>query len=808
MSRTVLKTLIILTVCFCAASLPLAAQNIVIRSGGGEKTSGTPSQEGKRRVSGTIVEAGKRGTPLSLSKVYAYTPEGERAARTVTLDDGVFHLLLADGKYELRVECTGHKTKKLSVEVKGKNVDMGSISLEVGEELSESSVSAKTLLRRRGTRITYDVASDPDAAKLSMSAMAEKIPGLKLSARNGDLEYDMQKIGRILINGETNGLINAGRQYPMEFIKAHYMRKIEIVMPGDLEYNNSAPIMLITLAKELPYGFAANLQAKSDTKNNHSPGADAVINTPLIGAGVGYSYSYAGAPALSDETFREMDDKSIESKSTSRSESSGHSFNTNLFRKFFKDKVSFNASLRGSFAESLSSSMSVTDVYSPEGVLLESNTTESTAKTSSPFRLSGAFRFSGKFGKPVHKGVGKNMWKVEYGYNNRQRNAETDFAGIGIQSSDNGTEEHRVNAVMIYPRIVSNPVSLSLNMKSGYYNRHYTSNSAYLGQTDGLDYRQEVAYFDFSFFGSAFDDKLQYSANLNNEYLGNKGTFYMGDIHSPLDYTAFNVNPFVELAWEEKRFRAATSYSRRVARPAINQLNPYVDRSNPYYLRTGNPELQGQNNNNVSLKIQYTPAIKWIKTPSLTASWYGSNNAIASIVNTDDSGVATSTYANIAKNNTAEIRGSVSFWPTKTLRLSLYAGYGKTWVMLPGGGDNSFASPSARLTFDWRPEWFTIFGMFNLRPSVNSVQSSQLIMEPQGELSISRYFAKPHIGVSASVTDIFHSGGKLESVLSNGNFTERSFRERVGRTFGLMVYWRFGRFRNTETVDVGAYDMQ
>lgn len=792
--------------CICATSFPLAAQNRIDQILKRAPEQKTEQKDGVKRVSGTVLEAGKRETRLAFCKIFAYTMDGESAARTVTIDDGVFNLRLPDGKYTLLFECTGHKSKTFSLEVKGADVELGRVMLEVGEELEGAGIAAEPLLHRSGTRISYDVSKDPDASKISMSAMAEKIPELKLASRSGNLEFQNQRLGAILIDEEENGLINSGRQYPMEFIKAHYMKKIEIVMPGDLEYNNTAPIMLITLAKALPYGFASNLGAMSDTKNNHSPTADVVINTPLIGVGVGYSYSYAGPPALSDTTVREMSDRTAESYSSFGSTSNTHSFNANFFRRFFNDRVSFNASLRGSFSESDSFSESTANVFSPDGELLESSTTTSRGLSTSPFRLNGALRLKGDFG-PMTGRRRRNDWRLEYGYNNSERTGETFFNGQGTQTSATGTIEHKVNASVNLRDVIAKPFKASTQLKGGYYNRAYTSNSAFLSESNGMDYRQQVGYFDMYLLGSAFDNKMGFMALLNNEYVGNRGTFMNGIGNTPLDYREFNVNPMLSATWSFKRVRAGLSYTLAVKRPSVSQLNPYIDRTNPYYLRTGNSELKGERNNSVSLSLGLRPFVKWIERADVKASWSGSRNAISPIVTADADGIATSSYANIGKKNSANL--SCNFWlkPMKTVSTSFFASYSRTWASLPGGVDNTFDSVLASASASWTPKWFSLDATFILRPSLSSVQSAKLIMEPGGELSISRYFSKPHIGVSASVTDVFHSGGMMESLIHYDNFVERRLRERTGRTFGVHVYWRFGRFVQTESVSVNAYDM-
>ena len=69
------------------------------------------------------------------------------------------------------------------------------------------------------------------------------------------------------------------------------------------------------------------------------------------------------------------------------------------------------------------------------------------------------------------------------------------------------------------------------------------------------------------------------------------------------------------------------------------------------------------------------------------------------------------------------------------------------------------------------------------------------------------YFKKIHLGTSVSVTDALHGGGRKESVIHDVNFIQRNYVERRGRMLNFKVYWRFGRFKNAETVEVSAYDM-
>ncbi|MBQ9462313.1 MAG: TonB-dependent receptor [Bacteroidales bacterium] len=758
------------------------------------------TEEDKVRLSGKIIEAGPE-TSLPLCKITVFSSDGKIVTNAITLEDGSFQVSLKKGKYEVLIENLGYKSTKIPVVIGGSDLTLRDIVLEIGEELDAASVDATPILTRTGTRITYDVSKDPDAAKISMTEMASKIPNLQQEARRGRLEFEFKPISKILINEEENGLINASRQYPMEFIKANHMKTIEIVLPGDPEYNNSEPIMLITLAKKLPYGFAGQIQTSSDSKNSHNPAVDVVANTPLIGVGAGYSYSFAAPPALTNETIRQMDNITVENYSTSSQRSNGHIFSTNVFHSFDNDKINIKAKLSGNFSDALSLSESGTHVLDSGGELLESNLTSAVGHTTTPFLLNGALSMSGQFGKELHGLIKrlKNEWRAEYAFLQNQAETTTDYSSNTSDYTNNSSTEHRANFYLTMRELLLSPFKTDFRLHGGHYNRHYASRSESFFRPRDMDYNQQVSFLETMLLNYFFKNKLSIVIRLKGEYVANSGS---------VDWHEFNFIPGVSGSWRLKRGSLGLSYHQSVSRPSINQLNPYIDRRNPYYLVTGNPELKGAVTNSVSLKYSVMPAnVKWIQGINAGVSWSGSNNSISHIVTADSDGTAISTYANIGSSNSLTVNTTAMLMPARKLSMMIMASYTRTWVMLPGNKLNTFDSPKVSAGFNWSPEWFQLNGNFVLQPSISSVQSAKLVLEPLGEISISRYFKKPHIGIAIIVTDVFHTGGKRESVLIGDNFTQFNYTERMGRTFRLNIYWRFGHFQSVERVDVNAYDM-
>ena len=481
----------------------------------------------------------------------------------------------------------------------------------------------------------------------------------------------------------------------MEFIKADHMKQVEVVLPGDIEYNNDKPLLLISLAKALPYGFASNLEMRSTTKNSHSPSADIVINTPLIGVGLGYDYSYDSAPTLTNESVREMTESSsdiskIASSQSNHNKSNTHDIRSNFFRTFANERIKFNASLNTSYSDATSFSESRVHTFLSDGTSNESVTSVS-GSSKSPFRLNGSMRLTGYFGAPTGlRGKGKNQWRVEYAYKDSRNQHENDYTSY-MQESSYGLTEHRAIASVNLRNIVASPViALSSMIKGGYYGRHYDSQDFTSYQTDGLDYHQHVCFADIFVLGEAFNKKIGYTLSLGNEYLKNSGEFLNASTSSPLDYSSYNLNPTAAMNWRFKRGSLGLSYARSVRRPNINQLNPYEDRSNPYCIRTGNPDLKGEKTDMCSVNFMMMPNVKWIQSVNASISYSNANDLISRIVTTSVDGVATSTYQNVGSSESAGLSLMATFVPVKKVNVNLIASYRRTTSVLPSGQKNTF----------------------------------------------------------------------------------------------------------------------
>ena len=122
-----------------------------------------------------------------------------------------------------------------------------------------------------------------------------------------------------------------------------------------------------------------------------------------------------------------------------------------------------------------------------------------------------------------------------------------------------------------------------------------------------------AAYFIYS---TSFWDKLKIQAGVRGEIANTTSDLKSaGEVHKRNYYNLF---PTVHVRWDiTKEHSLQVSYSRRVSRPNIWQLNPFLNVSDRQNYRCGNPDLQPEFVNSVELGYLMT-----IKKSSLSATLY------------------------------------------------------------------------------------------------------------------------------------------------------------------------------------------
>lgn len=143
-------------------------------------------------------------------------------------------------------------------------------------------------------------------------------------------------------------------------------------------------------------------------------------------------------------------------------------------------------------------------------------------------------------------------------------------------------------------------------------------------QTNNFFYSEYInaAYFIYS---NSFWDKLKVQAGLRAELANTISDLKSAD--TAINNNYFNIFPTVHVRYDiNSKHTLQLSYSRRVSRPRIHQLNPFVDISDKLNLRTGNPTLKPEFVN--SFELGYMMIINK-SSLNVTAFYRQRNNVIS-----------------------------------------------------------------------------------------------------------------------------------------------------------------------------------
>ena len=764
-------------------------------------------------VTGKVTDMEDR-RPVEFANVAALDAEGRIAAICATDRDGMFSLRVhKEGKYRLNISFLGYAVYERIVECAGEAIELGEIRLKrSSEEIDAAQVTDRSPIRKEADRIVYDVLADPDAWRLNMSEFMSKIPGLEKSPRDGKLEYDNVAVTKVLVNEKNSPLINAARQYPMNFIRADYMSKIELVLPGSPEYGNDTPVLLITLDRELPLGAAAEIDAEASSSNSYSVSPDAVANIPVMSVGVNYRFNFTGNPATGTRTERTVYDDAAsgaavplsvrESEDMSQTESQSHRIGVNLFRSFFKEHLDVTFSMNTDYSRSETRSESSSIETVSDGTRTESGSSSANTNVS-PFRFNAGMEASYSWDR-------SNMLGFRYTYYNRYSSTDEylDYVPDGSQVHNFGTssaKEHNAElSLRLRPK--KRTGTWSFNTSAGYIFRDYDDRDTYgSGYTGGLDYVQGVAYLRGSFSGSLAGRKLMYGLSINLEHVGSRGQ-NLGS-GSPLDYNEFNIVPGASMIWRASRTtRISAGYSCHNRRPSQEYLDPYVDSSDPYNITAGNPDLKGELTHHARASITQNLPWKWFDNISLDGSYRITGNAIERVSTTNADNVTTTTYMNIGRKQLSQIGLSMLFRPARKVTVKLSGQAGNSSYSISDTQDNSYWSFSMNEMCVARLKWFVIIQNFRLTPTLTSAQTRGFRMDPQLSFGISRYWEKIRLTTSIGCDDILHGRSPRQSIIGGENFMQTMLSQRLGRSVYFSINWSIGKFRNTPNVQHRPYD--
>jgi len=568
-------------------------------------------------ISGKVYDAALN-EPLPYVNIVIKNSEGEIVTGSITLEDGTFKITkIPEGNITVTIQYIGYKSviKEITINKGNRKVDFGTIMLEEeAAALDEITVIAEIYtitqkVDRKVITIGKDLAATGTASELMVG-----IPSVSIDAQTGDISLRGNSNVRVMVDGKLSNIPTAQllRQIPSTAIKA-----IELITNPSAKYNpeGMSGIINIILHKNTMIGFngsaTAGLSYEKKAKFNSS--LDMNYRNGKFNLYGSYSNNIA-KNKTNGRIFRP--DNNSEQLFIFLNNRKNHLFKIGLdFYLNDKNTISFfsNQSLSHSIIEGGTDATFFNDSSFNQSQTFISDNENSSHQYNFDYKLD--------FDKDGH-----NL-ELEVDYNIYEGENPVEYVYLLGDLDDykdmNDTDRERTTINLDYVNPLSETTKLELGAEVRLFNTKilYSSTGQSLNEFGVLaptpdtdfDYTRDI-YSAYATYSKKFDKwTYQIGARLESVTVDALAleTDVVTNVTNPIafntDYVKLYPSAFLTYTPSEKN-NYQLSYSKRVDRPGIGQVNPIKEWSTPLISSYGNIYLEPQFTN--SFELNYTRKLK------------------------------------------------------------------------------------------------------------------------------------------------------------------------------------------------------
>lgn len=562
-------------------------------------------------VSGKVIDKALR-QPVPYAAVIVKSRENDSTITGgITLEDGSFELRnLPEGNFTFSVQFIGYEShsQPISISRENRKLELGDIELEEAvEELSGVEVVAeRTTIEQRIDRKVINVGKDLTTAGATASDIMNNLPSINLDQQTGEISMRGNSNVRVMVDGKLSNVPIAQllRQIPSTSIKS-----IELITNPSAKYNpeGMSGIINIILHKNANIGFNGSVST------GLTVGEEAKFNTSLD-----LNYRNGGINLygnLGTNIGKWVNDGFI-FRSEERLRQEFDFFNNN---KSYLYKLGIDFYLNDHHTLSFITNQNIYDGKasgSTEVLYLQNpaqNTTQFFGNLEDNLSEQYNMVYKWDFLKEGH-----NL-ELEVDHNRFNSEEDASFRSTGatlfpdyLDFVDTKREQTIANLDYINPLDSITKIEAGLEARIFETDVDYSSTGLTFNENGQLRptpdtnfiYGMDI-YSAYATFGQNYE-KWSYQAGLRVEDVEVKAD--TNGVRSFTDqYTQLYPSAFVTYKPSEAN-QFQLSYSRRVDRPGLTQVNPIREWSTPLISSLGNPTLIPQFTN--SYELNYTRRLK------------------------------------------------------------------------------------------------------------------------------------------------------------------------------------------------------
>lgn len=531
----------------------------------------------------------------------------------------------------------------LQVAIAGaQQVDTTGFYSEKRDTLKAAAVTVRRdLVTADADKLTYNVQADPKAEGSNLIDILRAVPMLSINGEeevllNGSNDY------KVLVNGRSTGMLARNFNQLIKTIPASSIKEIQVITNPPVKYDAEGigGIINIVLARRLKSGYSGSIGTQGS--NLGAASGNGYINAQLGKFTV--SANASGTSFRNPIVYGVTDVENYTSEDYRYQRldfNSNNSFSSGAFSlEASYEPDSLNLITLSSWAnfQKMLSDDDITETFWNTGHLKTIEMNEPTVRTNRYKTFSGELAYQKTF---------------------RNDGGILTFS-YAIDGNPNSTE----NDVIVVP-ILNYPD----------YHRHSFNTEHTIQQVGQIDYFAAYASYGYRF------SKLTLKAGTRLEYTLNRGLSKSASGNLTFDNGNFNIVPYLNAAWKiDSRNTLSASYTRRLGRPSVTYLNPYIFEESPYSKMHGNPDLRTVVSDALTLTYR-TSGETW----DLTARTYGSlcNNKIEYLSEVYPDGGKVSTYENAVTYDHIDQMVSFNWNPGQRFSLQSSAKVGYNYFYAP-----------------------------------------------------------------------------------------------------------------------------
>jgi outer membrane cobalamin receptor len=774
-------------------------------------------------ISGKIIGAADKAPVAFGAVALLQLPDSTLVKGTTTDLDGLFKLEnVSAGNYTLKIQVLSFKdyfTPPFIIQQNDTEKKLGTIALQADvQRIKQVEVTAeKPFVQQQADKKVYNVEKNITSTGGTANDIIQNIPSVSQDA-DGNISLRGSENVSILINGKPSTIAGGDKAQILQQIPANTIQSVEIITNPSSKYDaeGSAGIINIVTKRNEKENLSGNVGANFTVYNK--AGGNVALNYKNKHYSLGASYSANYNPRFSEGYSKRQNifaDTTFASEQITNGDRIPLNQNARITGEYYAGKYNIIGANFSVNAEKSESPETIEFLNYDSNNLLGDKRIRNVVNDRKSLNLDAGLNY-----KRTFKKKGREL-TLDATFSNNERNETFVFEDtytilnylpgsynyrFSQINKDNGTTTQYIGQADYTHAInksskIETGVKASVRDIAGDYvldNLDTISNEYIPDSLNGsriFNYVEQVyaAYVNYS---NKFKD-FSYQFGLRGEQTfidGSGKSFTTPD--ASINRSYFNIFPTGFLAYTfKKQHQLQLSYTKRISRPWFRQLMPFVEVSDPFNLRIGNPNLNPE--------IFHSIEFGWNKTfskhfTSANIYYRQTNNNIGRIRTLNEEGISIVSFENLNKQYSYGIeliaRNNWFKWWDMTTSLNGYQTFVNGNNLAAGLSNSGFA--------------------YNLKHSQNfrfwknaSFQISASYMSPmptaQGEmksiwgidLALKKDVLKGKGSVTINAQDIFFSrifGFEQDQP----NFQQDFWRRRESRVVTISFNYRFGSSEN------------